>query len=114
MLRVNNTQDAKVYSLSDGVQLPDWVQRNNRAALKKDAAWARRIELLQDFSFPEASLRIRPTRDGQYIIATGVYKPQMRVYDLAQLALKFERHTDCDNVQFEVGGPEGSGVRSGA
>lgn len=26
----------------------------------------------------------------------------MRVYDLAQMSMKFERHTDCENVQFEI------------
>ena len=35
-------------------------------------------------------------------MATGVYKPQMRVYDLSELALKFERHTEAENIQFEI------------
>jgi hypothetical protein len=30
-----------------------------------------RIELLQDFGFPEAAIRIRTTRDGRFAIATG-------------------------------------------
>ena len=52
--------------------------------------------------FPEASIKIKPTRDGKFIIATGVYKPQIRVFDLEQMALRFERHTNCENVAFEV------------
>lgn len=64
--------------------------------------YRRRIELIQDFSFPEASLKIKCTRDGKHIMATGVYKPQIRVYELAEVSMKFERHTDCDNVAFEV------------
>jgi hypothetical protein len=28
----------------------------------------------------------------------------MRVYDLDELAIKFERHNDCENVAFEVAG----------
>jgi ribosome biogenesis protein ENP2 len=35
-------------------------------------------------------------------MATGVYKPQIRVFDLDQLSMKFERHTDCENVTFEI------------
>jgi hypothetical protein len=31
----------------------------------------RRIELIQDFEFPEASLRLKSSRDGQYLVATG-------------------------------------------
>jgi ribosome biogenesis protein ENP2 len=35
-------------------------------------------------------------------MATGVYKPQIRVFDLDQMAMKFERHTNCENVAFEI------------
>lgn len=60
------------------------------------------IELVQDFEFPETSNRIKTTRDGHHAIATGTYKPQMRVYDLDELTLKFERHSDAENVDFIV------------
>lgn len=45
---------------------------------------------------------LKATRDGKYIMATGVYKPQIRVFDLDQMAMKFERHTNCENVAFEI------------
>lgn len=32
----------------------------------------------------------------------GVYQPRLKVYELAQLSMKFERHFDAENVQFEV------------
>jgi ribosome biogenesis protein ENP2 len=60
------------------------------------------VELIQHWEFPEASLRIRTTPDGHHAMATGVYKPQIRVYDLDQLTMKFERHTDQENVDFLV------------
>ena len=60
------------------------------------------IELIQDFEFPEASNKIKTTRDGHHAVATGTYKPQIRVWDLDQLSLKFERHTDAENVDFVV------------
>ncbi|MCO5596249.1 hypothetical protein L7F22_050309 [Adiantum nelumboides] len=59
-----------------------------------------KIELVQDFEFPEASNKIKTTKDGQSIIATGTYKPQIRVWECEQLSLKFERHTDAENVDF--------------
>ena len=31
----------------------------------------RRIDLIQDFEFPEASLRLKASRDGKYLLATG-------------------------------------------
>ncbi|KAH9941186.1 WD40-repeat-containing domain protein [Epithele typhae] len=48
------------------------------------------------------SNKIKTTRDGHHAIATGTYKPQIRVWDLDQLSLKFERHTDAENVDFVV------------
>jgi ribosome biogenesis protein ENP2 len=89
--------------------LPDWLTRR-RAAAKHGGSKKRTVKeelqgsvnLIQHFEFPEASNRIKVTRDGKYAIATGVYKPQMRVYDLHQLTLKFERHSDAENVDFQV------------
>lgn len=90
--------------------LPDWLTRKRelkgkgRNKVKEHVEGA--IELVQDFEFPEASNRVKTTRDGQHIIATGTYKPQMRVWDLDQLSLKFERHSDAENVDFVVRGEE--------
>jgi ribosome biogenesis protein ENP2 len=113
-------ESSRVYSVSGGgssstadssynsTSLPDLLRRhggtNKRRPRKKAAASINeelaRIELLQDFEFPEASNKITSTRDGQYIVATGTYKPQMRVWECEQLSLKFERHSDAENVAF--------------
>lgn len=42
------------------------------------------------------------TRDGKYVVATGTYKPQMRVFEFADMSMKFERHTDAETLNFEV------------
>jgi hypothetical protein len=85
--------------------LPDWLIR--KRASKKGKREQREhvegtLELVQHFEFPEASNKIRTTRDGHHVVATGTYKPQMRVWDLDQLSLKFERHSDAENVDFLV------------
>ena len=85
--------------------LPDWLIR--KRASKKGKREQREhvegtLELVQHFEFPEASNKIKTTRDGHHVIATGTYKPQMRVWDLDQLSLKFERHSDAENVDFLV------------
>ena len=85
--------------------LPDWLIR--KRASKKGKREQREhvegtLELIQHFEFPEASNRIKTTGDGHHVIATGTYKPQMRVWDLDQLSLKFERHSDAENVDFLV------------
>jgi hypothetical protein len=103
MVKVYTVNGAAAGSASS---LPDWLVRK-RAAKAKGKRSIREhvegaIELIQHFEFPEASIRIKTTRDGHHAIATGTYKPQMRVWDLDQLALKFERHADVENVDFVV------------
>ncbi|KAF8273719.1 hypothetical protein EI94DRAFT_1769192 [Lactarius quietus] len=106
-----DTQSVKVYTVNGAAagsasSLPDWLVRKRAAKAKGKRAIRERvegtIELIQHFEFPEASNRIKTTRDGHHVIATGTYKPQMRVWDLDQLALKFERHADVENVDFIV------------
>jgi ribosome biogenesis protein ENP2 len=107
----NDAQSVKVYTVNgaptgSASSLPDWLVRKRAAKSKSKRAIREHvegtIELIQHFDFPEASIRIKSTRDGHHLIATGTYKPQMHVWDLDQLALKFERHTDIENVDFTV------------
>ncbi|KAG6865437.1 hypothetical protein C0991_002513 [Blastosporella zonata] len=101
--------DVKVYTVNGSTagsssSLPDWLIRKRAAKGKGKRAIREHvegtIELIQGFEFPEASNRIKSTRDGHHVVATGTYKPQIRVWDLDQLSLKFERHTDAENVDF--------------
>ena len=110
MVALEDPSSVKVYTVNGAASgssssLPDWLTRK-RVAKKGKRAIREHIEgtidLVQEFEFPEASNRIKTTRDGHHAIATGVYKPQMRVYDLDQLTLKFERHSDAENVDFIV------------
>jgi len=105
--------DVKVYTVNGAVagsssSIPDWLTRKRAAKAKGKRALKEReegqIELIQGFEFPEASVKVKTTRDGHHAIATGTYKPQMRVWDLDELTMKFERHTDAENVDFIVSG----------
>ena len=109
---VPDSDSVRVYTVNGAAtgsssSLPDWLTRKRAAKGKgkrriiKDQIEGT-IELIQAFEFPEASNRIQTTRDGHHVIATGTYKPQMRVWDLDQLSLKFERHSDSENVDFAV------------
>ncbi|KAG1840827.1 WD40-repeat-containing domain protein [Suillus subalutaceus] len=103
--------DVKVYTVNGAVagsssSIPDWLIRK-RAAKGKGKRVSKEhvqgaIELIQGFEFPEASNKIKTTRDGHHAIATGTYKPQTRVWDLDDLNLKFERHSDAENVDFII------------
>jgi ribosome biogenesis protein ENP2 len=104
VLAATTLNNVAVYSVTASARsaIPDWLARRNAKSLRYDKEYRERIELIQDFEFPEASTRVRMTRDGKHIVATGVYKPQMRVFELSELSMKFDRHTECDTVQFEL------------
>ncbi|KAF5318863.1 hypothetical protein D9619_010705 [Psilocybe cf. subviscida] len=109
---VQDLSGVRVYTVNGAAtgsssSLPDWLTRKRAATGKSKKRVIREqiegsIELIQGFEFPEASNRVRTTRDGHHVIATGTYKPQMRVWDLDQLSQKFERHSDAENVDFVI------------
>ena len=49
---------------------------------------------------PRTGLKL--TADGKHMIGVGTYKPQFRVWELGQSSMKFERHTTCETVAFEL------------
>lgn len=103
VLKSTSASDVSVYQVSGtnvSRSLPDWMVRRRKRTLKNDLEYQNRVELIQDFEFSEASNKIKVTRDGQYAMATGTYKPQIHLYDFANLSLKFARHTDSENVDF--------------
>ncbi|KAK9235657.1 WD40-repeat-containing domain protein [Lipomyces kononenkoae] len=105
VLKSTSSTNHTVYQISGSNtsrSLPDWVARKRRRDLKNDPEYASRIELIQDFEFSEASNKIKISADGNYAMATGTYKPQIHVYDFAELSLKFARHTDAENVDFII------------
>ncbi|XP_046145065.1 nucleolar protein 10 isoform X2 [Osmia bicornis bicornis] len=51
---------------------------------------------------PGVSTSIKVTKDEKYILATGIYKPRVKCYDVNNLSLKFERCFDSEVVTFDV------------
>ena len=103
----------KVYNLASvGRALPAWVS-SKKALLQKKAKrrkWTEgseeRIEVLQDLFFPTSSGRVKVSRDGGTLMATGGYPPQVRAYELRELSLKFSRHFEAEVVQFQMLSPD--------
>lgn len=97
-MKVTNQGDVAVYTIagaSTSRPLPDWLARRRKRSLKNDAEYQNRVELLQDFEFEEASQCIRISEDGDWIMSTGTYKPQMHVHNTPQLSLSYARHTNA-------------------
>uniref|UniRef100_M4BWD3 Uncharacterized protein n=1 Tax=Hyaloperonospora arabidopsidis (strain Emoy2) TaxID=559515 RepID=M4BWD3_HYAAE len=103
-LAASSLNGVKIYNLSSGKTLPQWLaeKSGSRKALAKDEDYRRRVELLQDFHFPASCQRVRMSSDGHFVVATGVYPPLVKVFDVRDLSLKFERGLDAEVVQFEV------------
>ncbi|KAK8406138.1 hypothetical protein O3P69_007096 [Scylla paramamosain] len=54
MRALDGRNNVKVYNLSAGKSLPDWLtERKRRRLAKKDVELRRRIELIQDFTMPD-------------------------------------------------------------
>jgi ribosome biogenesis protein ENP2 len=102
-MKLTNPNDVPVYTISGASTarpLPDWLARQRKRSLKNDPEYANRVELLQDFEFEEASSCIRVSEDGEWVMSTGTYKPQIHTHYLPHLSLSFARHTTALNHSF--------------
>ncbi|KAL2003665.1 hypothetical protein VTN02DRAFT_2815 [Thermoascus thermophilus] len=102
-MRLTNQSGVPVYTISGSSTarpLPEWLARRRKRSLKNDPEYANRVELLQDFEFEEASQCIRVSEDGQWVMSTGTYKPQIHTHYLPHLSLSWARHTVSLNTTF--------------
>lgn len=105
----------KVYTVNgpsstSAASLPSWITIKQKPT--RNAAGQRKrvktqhqlgsLELIQDFAFPGSAMRVKTTEDGEHLMATGTYKPMIKVWELDQLSVKFERVTESENVDFTV------------
>ncbi|KAA6413095.1 MAG: WD repeat protein [Lasallia pustulata] len=102
-MKLTNHSAVPVYTISGSSTarpLPEWLARKRKRSLKNDPEFTNRIELLQDFEFEEASQCVRVSDDGQWVMSTGTYKPQIHTHYLPHLSLSFARHTISLNTTF--------------
>ncbi|KFG28349.1 putative embryo sac development arrest EDA7 [Toxoplasma gondii RUB] len=107
VLVTSNADNNKIYNLSGGRSraadfLPRRKRRRRREAGGKEAAGpdAQDVELLQEFEFNVSSQCIRVSPDGKFIAATGVYPPEVRMYEVESMGLKFRRGLDHEVIDF--------------
>jgi ribosome biogenesis protein ENP2 len=102
-MKLSSQASVPVYTIagaSSARPLPEWLARKRKRSLKKDTEYANRIELLQDFEFEEASSCVRISPDGNWVMSTGTYKPQIHTHYLPHLSLSYARHTNALNETF--------------
>ncbi|KKA28276.1 hypothetical protein TD95_001861 [Thielaviopsis punctulata] len=106
-MKLTTDSDVPVYTISGedtARPLPDWLSRKRKRQLRQDGEEG--IELLQDFGFEEASQCIQISEDGEWVMSTGTYKPQIHTHYLQHLSLSYERHTDATNRRFVLLSPD--------
>lgn len=101
-MKVATFNGCRVYNLSSGKTMPQWLSQTKKRALLKDEDYRRRLELIQDFEMTTASHCIKMTNDGEHIIVTGTYPPLVRCYTTSDMAMKFQRGLTCDVVAMET------------
>ncbi|PWZ08122.1 Nucleolar protein 10 [Zea mays] len=118
-LKSTSINGVKLYSLTGGRYVAPWVVAKKKRALRKDKGAAmkgniavlaveyqRRLDLIHDLRFETATTKIKLTPDDQYLIASGIYPPQVKVYELKELSMKFERHMISEIVDFQILGDD--------
>ncbi|CAN4118264.1 unnamed protein product [Withania somnifera] len=99
--------DVKMYTIAGQHRsVATWLPPKKLRALRKDPSYMQRVDLIQDLRFETATTRIKVTPDGEYLIASGIYPPQVKVYELRELSLKFERHLVSEIINFQVLGDD--------
>jgi ribosome biogenesis protein ENP2 len=101
-IKIETFNDCKVYNLSSGKTMPQWLSDSKKRSLLKDEEYRKRLELIQDFEMTVASQCIKMTNDGEYIIVTGTYPPIVRCYTVSDLSMKFQRGLTCEVIAFET------------
>ncbi len=101
-MKVASYNGCKVYNLSSGKTMPQWMSQTKKKALQKDEEYRRRLELIQDFEMPTASQCIAMTKDAEHIIVTGTYPPIVKCYTTSDMSLKFQRGLTCEVVAMQT------------
>ncbi|KAG9138961.1 hypothetical protein Leryth_007584 [Lithospermum erythrorhizon] len=102
-LKSTSINGVKMYSVAgQDKSVATWLNPKKLKALRKNKDYMQRVEIIQDLRFETATTRIKATPDGEYLIASGIYPPQVKVYELREMALKFERHLISEIVNFQV------------
>ncbi|PIA33378.1 hypothetical protein AQUCO_04100065v1 [Aquilegia coerulea] len=101
-LKSTSINGVKMYSVSGSRSVATWLPPKKQRELRKDKDYQQRMELIQDLRFETATTKIKATPDGEFLIASGIYPPQVKVYELRELSLKFERHLISEIIDFQV------------
>ena len=83
MYKVTEINGVKTYNMSAGKSYHQFIEeaRKTNKSLRYDEEYRRRIELIQDFQFEIATNQVEISQDERYIVAAGIYGPQIKIFD---------------------------------
>ena len=58
--------------------------------------------MIQGLEFGISSNKVKISRNGQFLVISGTYKPVIKIFDIQQQSIKCSRGTDNDIVDFEI------------
>jgi len=101
--RFQRNMTTPIYNLAKGKTLPEFIEesKTNKKALRYNEDFRRRMELLHDMQFRGSSSSVSISEDGNYIAASGMYPPECRIFDLAELGMKVARRLDHEIISAE-------------
>lgn len=102
MYSVSEVNGVKVYNMSAAKSVKEFEQDflKTSKSLRFNQDFRKRVELIQDFSFEASCSQVELTADQRYILCTGTYAPQLKIFDTAELSLKCLRGIDSEAVRF--------------
>ncbi|KAF3332315.1 nucleolar protein 10 [Carex littledalei] len=101
-IKSTSINGVKLYTLSGQRSTASLLDPKKKRALRKDKDYLQRVDLIQDLRFETSAGKIKVTPDGDYVITSGIYPPQVKVFELKELSQKFERHFISEIINFEV------------
>ncbi|KAK2423458.1 nucleolar protein [Trifolium repens] len=102
-IKSTSINGVKVYTIaSQQPSLASWLPTKKQQSHRSIKSYTQNVQLIEDLRFTTATTKIKATPDGEYIIASGIYPPQVKVYEVRELGLKFERHLDSEIIDYQV------------
>ncbi|XP_057735437.1 uncharacterized protein LOC130950854 [Arachis stenosperma] len=102
-MKSTSINGVKMYTIaSQQPSLASWLPTKKQKSHRNVKSYTQNVQLIEDLRFTTATTKIKATPDGEYIIASGIYPPQVKVYEVRELGLKFERHLDSEIIDFQV------------
>ncbi|KAJ4776605.1 Embryo sac development arrest 7 [Rhynchospora pubera] len=101
-MKSTSINGVKLYTLSGQHSTADLLDPKKKRALRKNKDYLQRVDLIQNLRFETSTNKIKVTPDGDYFIASGIYPPQVKVFELKELSQKFERHLISEIINFEI------------